>query len=72
MIRKIKYGGFLGVHEGSVYVTNGAGQTWELVRQGVSEEEVKRTIKELGKAEAINYLIEKKQLVPVYGGELNL
>ncbi len=72
MVRKIKYGGFFSVHDSSIYMTNDAGQTWKLVRQSVSEEKVKKLVKELGKNGAINRLVDEKHLIPVYGGELSI
>lgn len=72
MITKIEYGNFLSNKSNVVTITNDIKQKWELKRIGISENEVKTFVKILGKTEGIKCLIDKGNLIPVYGGDLNL
>ena len=71
-IKRIKYGNFLYRYGNVVIVTNDSGQSYDLVRNGISEDEVKRLVKENGKEPAIRSLIEDEKLLPIYGGEIKL
>lgn len=71
-IKRIKYGNFLYRHGNVVIVTNDSGQAYDLIRNGISEDEVKRLVKENGREPAIRSLIEDGKLLPIYGGEIKL
>lgn len=72
MVKKIKYGDFLSIKWDVVTVKNDVGQEWELKRNGISADEVKKFLKETDKTQGIKTLINEGKLVPIYGGELNL
>ena len=72
MVKKVKYGDFLSIKGDIVTVTNDIGQEWELKRNGISADEVKKFLKETDKTQGIKVLINEGKLVPVYGGDLNL
>ena len=72
MVKKIKYGDFLSIKGDIITVTNDIGQEWELKRNGISADEVKKFLKETDKTQGIKALINEGKLVPVYGGDLNL
>lgn len=72
IIKKIKYGDFLSIKSDIVTIINDKNQNWELKRTGISENEIKKLVKEVGKNEAIFQLIQKGNLIPIYGGELNI
>lgn len=70
MIKRIRYGNFLYRHGNVVIVTNDKGQTYDLIRNGVSESEVKNLVKENGRESAIRSLIDDGKLLPIYGGKI--
>lgn len=72
MIKKIKYGSFGTAKWNIVTVRNDSGQEWELVRDGISQDAVKKFLKENDRTEGIKILIEEGKLKPIYGGDLNL
>ena len=72
MVKKIKYGDFLSIKGDIITVTNDIGQEWELERNGISADEVKKFLKETDKTQGIKTLINEGKLVPIYGGDLNL
>ena len=72
MVKKIKYGDFLSIKGDIITVTNDIGQEWELKRNGISADEVKKFLKETDKTQGIKTLINEGKLVPIYGGDLNL
>jgi hypothetical protein len=72
MVKKIKYNNLLPSKWNIVTVTNDIGQEWELRRNGISAENVKKFIKETDKTEGIKTLIAEGKLIPIYGGDLNL
>lgn len=72
MVKKIKYGDFLSIKGDIITVKNDVGQEWELKRNGISADEVKKFLKETDKTQGIKTLINEGKLVPVYGGDLNL
>lgn len=72
MVKKVKYGDFLSIKGDIVIVTNDVGQEWELKRNGISADEVKKFLKETDKTQGIKTLINEGKLVPIYGGDLNL
>ena len=72
MIKKIAYKNFLYRHGNVVVVTNDKGQSYDLVRNGISEEEVRRMVKEEGREPAIVNLLKEGKLLPIYGGEIFL
>lgn len=72
MVKKVKYGNFLSNKGDVVIVTNDIGQEWELKRNGISADEVKKFLKETDKTQGIKALITEGKLVPIYGGDLNL
>lgn len=72
MVKKIKYGDFLSIKGDIITVKNDAGQEWELKRNGISADEVKKFLKETDKTQGIKVLINEGKLVPIYGGDLNL
>lgn len=72
MVKKIKYNNLLPSKWNIVTVTNDIGQEWELTRNGISAENVKKFIKEIDKTEGIKTLIAEGKLIPIYGGDLNL
>lgn len=72
MVKKVKYGDFLSIKWDIITVKNDIGQEWELKRNGISADEVKKFLKETDKTQGIKTLINEGKLVPVYGGDLNL
>ena len=72
MVKKIKYGDFLSNKGDIITVKNDVGQEWELKRNGISADEVKKFLKETDKTQGIKTLINEGKLVPIYGGNLNL
>ena len=72
MVKKIKYGDFLSIKGDIITVKNDIGQEWELKRNGISADEVKKFLKETDKTQGIKTLINEGKLVPIYGGGLNL
>ena len=72
MVKKIKYGDFLSIKGDIITVKNDVGQEWELKRNGISADEVKKFLKETDKTQGIKTLINEGKLVPIYGGDLNL
>ena len=72
MIKKVKYGNFLSLKGNRVFVTNDRGQEWEFKRYGVSESYVRGYLSVMGEDDGIKSLIEKGNLIPIYGGEMNL
>ena len=72
MVEKIKYYDFTSPKSNSITIVNDKNQEWELIRYGISQEEIKKIVKENGKTEGIKILIGNGSLVPVYGGDLNI
>ena len=72
MVKKVKYSNSLSIKWDIVTVINDIGQEWELRRNGISAENVKKFIKETDKTEGIKTLIAERKLIPIYGGDLNL
>lgn len=72
MVTKVKYNNFLSIKGDIITVTNDIGQEWELKRKGISEDELKKFLKETDKTEGIKSLISDGRLVPIYGGNLNI
>ena len=72
MVKKVKYSNSLSIKWDIVTVTNDIGQEWELKRNGISADEVKKFLKETDKTQGIKTLINEGKLVPIYGGDLNL
>ena len=72
MVKKVKYSNSLSIKWDIVTVINDIGQEWELKRNGISADEVKKFLKETDKTQGIKTLINEGKLIPIYGGDLNL
>lgn len=69
MIKKIEYRNWLLPKGNKIIITTDKDKTYDFYRNGVSEDEVKKIVKENGK-EIIKQLISEGKLTPVYGGKI--